>query len=244
VTVADRPVRGRHRRRRPALRRTTIAAALAVTALVSGVAGVRLLDGLRFRQPSETGDVPAAAGTATPAPASTSSTSRAAAARSSPTVRPVPPAVPPVPPSVPTRLTLPEAKLTAPVVPVGTRPDGELRVPDSPRVLGWWVRSAPVGDPDESTVLAGHVDSARTGPGPLAALRDMKVGDRLMVLDAFGGHHDYRLAARREYPKYALPDDVFTVAGRGRLVLITCGGPFDERTGHYRDNVVGYAVPA
>ena len=214
--------------------RRAIAAALAVIAVVSGVAGVRLLDGLRLRQPSDTGDVPVAAGTATPAPATTS---RAAAPHSSPTV-------PPVPPGVPTRITLPAANVTASVVPVGTRPDGELRVPDSPRVLGWWVRSAPIGDPDDSTVLAGHVDSARTGPGPLAVLRDMKVGDRLVVVDTFGGRHDYRLAARREYPKYALPDDVFTVTGRARLVLITCGGPFDEQTGHYRDNVVGYAVPA
>lgn len=29
----------------------------------------------------------------------------------------------------------------------------------------------------------------------------------------------------------------------GRLVLITCGGPFDRRTRHYRDNVIVYASP-
>ena len=28
-----------------------------------------------------------------------------------------------------------------------------------------------------------------------------------------------------------------------RLVLVTCGGPFDARRGHYRDNIVVTAVP-
>jgi hypothetical protein len=26
-------------------------------------------------------------------------------------------------------------------------------------------------------------------------------------------------------------------------VLVTCGGPFDARTGSYRDNIVAFAVP-
>ena len=29
-----------------------------------------------------------------------------------------------------------------------------------------------------------------------------------------------------------------------RLVLVTCGGPFDQAAGHYRDNIVVTAVPA
>jgi len=34
------------------------------------------------------------------------------------------------------------------------------------------------------------------------------------------------------------------VTGRPRLVLATCGGPFIQSAGHYRDNVVLTAVPA
>jgi hypothetical protein len=29
----------------------------------------------------------------------------------------------------------------------------------------------------------------------------------------------------------------------GRLVLVTCGGPFDASTGNYLDNIVAFAVP-
>jgi hypothetical protein len=28
-----------------------------------------------------------------------------------------------------------------------------------------------------------------------------------------------------------------------RLVILTCGGPFDAATGHYLDNIVAYALP-
>jgi hypothetical protein len=31
--------------------------------------------------------------------------------------------------------------------------------------------------------------------------------------------------------------------GRARLVLVTCGGPYNRTTGHYRDNIVVTAVP-
>jgi hypothetical protein len=36
---------------------------------------------------------------------------------------------------------------------------------------------------------------------------------------------------------------VYSLRGRPRLVLVTCGGPFIESQGHYRDNVVLVAVP-
>jgi hypothetical protein len=29
-----------------------------------------------------------------------------------------------------------------------------------------------------------------------------------------------------------------------RLVVVSCGGPFDASTGHYLDNIVAYAVPS
>jgi len=241
LTGARRRGEGRHRRRPSVLARVTVALALAVLAAASAVTGVRLLDGIRVGRSPATGDVPAAApsgGGTQPRPGSAGSRSTTGAAA------PRPPAPTRTPPGVPTKLTLPGLRVSAPVVPAGTRPDGELRLPRSPRVVGWWVRSAPAGDRHDSTVLAGHVDTAAEGLGALAALRNIEVGGQVVLTDAFGGEHSYKVAARRVYPKYALPDDVFTVIGRARLVLVTCGGPFDEEAGRYRDNVVVYALPA
>jgi hypothetical protein len=147
-------------------------------------------------------------------------------------------------PAPPAGFALPAAGVTAPVAPVGVRPDGELVVPESARAVGWWVGSAPAGSARDSTVLVGHVDSAADGPGAFAALRDVPVGARIELTDVFGGRHGYRVVARRTHPKYALPADVFRVRGTPRLVLLTCGGPFDERAGRYRDNIVVYALPS
>jgi hypothetical protein len=44
--------------------------------------------------------------------------------------------------------------------------------------------------------------------------------------------------------KSKLPTSIFSRRGRPRLVLVTCGGPFDPSIGRYRDNVVVTAVPA
>jgi hypothetical protein len=149
-----------------------------------------------------------------------------------------------VEPAAPRRLLIGSARLQAPVVPVGDRGDGQLALPEDPRTIGWWVGSAPAGDPRGSTVLAGHVDSVSAGPGALAVLRTVPVGTAVVLVDAFGARHPYRVAARRSYPKAALPPDLLRGGGGPRLVLITCGGPFDEARHSYRDNLVVYAVPA
>ena len=229
---------GRHRRQPSRIARVLTAFALVVLAAVSGVAGARLLGGVRVERSLETGDVPVA----TPTGGGTSTPGTGAATRSrSPAAAPVSPR--PLP-GVPIKLALPAERVSAPIVPAGTRPDGELRLPRSPQVVSWWVRSAPAGDPRDSTLIGGHVDSAKEGVGVLAALREIDIGNRVVLTDAFGVQHSYRVVARRLYPKYALPEDMFKVTGRARLVLITCGGPFDEDAGRYRDNVVVYALPS
>jgi sortase family protein len=179
------------------------------------------------QNPPATATGTATAATTAPAPSAASTTP---AARASAT---------PIPPGAPNALALPAQRVAAPVVAMGVRSDGELEVPDSVRTVGWWVGSAPAGSARGSTVLAGHVDSAAQGVGAFAALRDVSVGSPVVLTDVFGATHAYRVTARRTYPKYALPRGVFSGAP---LVLLTCGGPFDESAGRYRDNIVVYAT--
>ncbi|HEY6744280.1 MAG TPA: class F sortase [Mycobacteriales bacterium] len=147
----------------------------------------------------------------------------------------------PAAPAAPGAVTLPGQKVTAPVVAMGVRRDGELEIPESVGTVGWWVGSAPAGATRGSTVLAGHIDSASQGVGAFAALRDLSLGSPVVLTDVFGERHPYTVTARRTYPKYSLPRSVFSAAP---LVLVTCGGPFDEKAGSYRDNIVVYAVPS
>jgi hypothetical protein len=133
----------------------------------------------------------------------------------------------------------------APVVPVLTGPGGVLHPPDDPAVLGWWLPSALPGAADGRTVIVGHVDSVRDGLGALGRLTEVTAGDRITVLTESGGRIDYRVVALQYLDKQRpLPEDLFAPGGPPELVLITCGGPFDARTGSYRENVVVTATTA
>jgi len=178
---------------------------------------------------------PWAAGTPNPATAGSAS----GLGYSTPTATPTPATAPR--PHV-LRLEIPALKVSAPVQPVGILPDGTLGVPADPRVVGWWRQGAAPGE-EGTVVLDGHVDTAEAGPGALFYLDRLPMGSAVLV-QTDRGTFTYRVVGRRVYRKTALPASVFDQATTPRLVLVTCGGPFDRKTGHYADNVVVYAVPA
>jgi hypothetical protein len=79
----------------------------------------------------------------------------------------------------------------------------------------------------------------------LSRLRSVEPGQRIAVTDATGRVTRWQVATRQLVAKQQLPlPELFTRAGTPRLVLVTCGGPFDERLRSYRDNLVVVAVPA
>jgi hypothetical protein len=143
----------------------------------------------------------------------------------------------------PSGLTLFPGSEPVPVVPVGVLPGGALQLPERPTTLGWYAAGAAPGDASGTAVLAGHVDSATYGAGPLTRLFALRPGDTLDVTDASGGVHRYAMVSRHSYPKADLPVEVFRRDGPAQLAVITCGGAFDRDTGHYTDNVVVVAVP-
>ncbi|MGF1646017.1 MAG: class F sortase [Kineosporiaceae bacterium] len=146
-------------------------------------------------------------------------------------------------PAPPRELALPSGT-TAPVRLADVAPSGELSVPDDSAELGWWVGGAPLGAGAGTTLVAGHVDTARFGLGVFAELADLASGDVVTVTDGLGTQHAYVVTEALQVEKTALPGELFDAAGPHRLALVTCGGPFDEQTRRYRDNVIVWAEPA
>ncbi len=143
----------------------------------------------------------------------------------------------------PDRVRVAALGVDAPVVPEEVDGRGELSLPQDPRTVGWWDAGAAPGAPVGTIVLAGHVDSAQQGAGALYPLARTPVGARVIVSGP-GGETTYVVQGRRRYAKDALPwRDLFRQDVEARLLLITCGGDFDQETRHYSDNVVVYAVP-
>jgi Sortase domain len=253
MSSVDPAAMARNRRGGAVRWRVVLTVLLSLAAAGSGALGIHLLTSGRVLASADAGEVPVEPATAEragerPWRIVVSDASARARRTGDPT-----PSVPPMgagapagmassAPGVPVRLQIGTAGGSAPVVPVGVRA-GALAIPDSPRTVGWWVGSAPAGARHGSTVLAGHVDSERLGKGTLAILHGLPLGTRIVLTDVFGARHAYAVTARRTYPKDALPADVFRSGDRPRLLLVTCGGPFEQARGHYRDNLVVYALP-
>jgi hypothetical protein len=147
--------------------------------------------------------------------------------------------------ATPTTLRIPALRIAAPVSPsaIDVR-HGVLGIPSDIHRVGWWRDGAAPGDANGAVLVAGHVDSAREGAGALYRLRRARRGTVVRLATASGRTLDYRIASIRRLPKPDLPTSVYSTDGRPRLVIVTCGGPFDEATGHYRDLVIVTAFPA
>ena len=141
------------------------------------------------------------------------------------------------------RVELASLGIDAPVSPVGIDlKAGALGVGPNIHRTGWWKDGALPGDPKGAVLIAGHVDSAKAGAGAFHDLHLAKKGERVKVHTASGRTVTYRVVSVHEYRKDALPADIYSLKGRARLVLVTCGGPFIPSKGHYRDNIVVTAV--
>jgi LPXTG-site transpeptidase (sortase) family protein len=146
------------------------------------------------------------------------------------------------PGAAPTRVALRRLGIDAAVygVDVDTRL-GVLDVPPNIDSVGWWRDGAAPGSSAGTILLAGHVDSARRGAGAFYALKGARRGDTITVRTG-GTTRSYRVTSLRRVRKAALPTSIYTRTGERRLVLVTCGGPFDSRTKRYRDNVIVTAL--
>jgi hypothetical protein len=146
--------------------------------------------------------------------------------------------------ATPVRVIIPSLGIAAPISPSAidvTR--GVLGIPTDIHRVGWWRDGSTPVNRRGAILLAGHRDSARAGAGAFFKLAAARPGELIQLATARGAGFTYRVASVRVYPKAGLPATIYATDGPPRLVLVTCGGPFNATTGHYRDNVVVTAVP-
>lgn len=131
-----------------------------------------------------------------------------------------------------------------PIDVAATGQDGVLGLPTDINRAGWWNGSSRLGDPYGVIVVAAHVDSFSQGIGPFAELLGMRPGRTIRLAGRDHGQR-FRVASVSFQPRTSLPErtSAFTAHGDRRLVLITCGGPYDVDRGGYRDNLIVMAAP-
>jgi hypothetical protein len=210
----------------PSVRRRLLLATTAVLA-IGGLAAVGA--GLRDRPVAQPPLTAPAAATASAAPAPTSARPGEVLTRG-----------PLLPTSPPTHLSIPALKIDTAVVGLGQLADGSMQVPTDGRTVGWYTK-APTPGSLGPAVLAGHVDF-HGRPGTFARLAALKAGDRISVVRQDGSTADFAVTKVDRYAKDRFPTEaVYGPIDHAGLRLITCGGDFDSRSGHYEDNIVAYA---
>jgi hypothetical protein len=164
----------------------------------------------------------------------------------------------------PVRIVIPFASrnhpqgVTADISADSLLPNGELFVPEDPRKVSWSREDAAPGAPQGTAILTAHIDYAGvTGAfSDLAEYAHNHVGKNFTVLLADGRQLTYRITGGAEYNKdqlaahpelrqqlYDQTSAFGPAPGTGRLLLVSCGGAFDNSTGNYEDNVFLFAMP-
>jgi sortase (surface protein transpeptidase) len=142
------------------------------------------------------------------------------------------------------RITIPSIDVSSVVQELGVNAAGEIAVPQpgpAYDLVGWYHFSPTPGELGPS-IMVGHVDSATTGRSVFFSLGDVRRGDSILVTRADRSTARFTVTLVSRYAKADFPTvAVYGNTHRAALRLITCGGPIDESTGHYRDNVVVFA---
>lgn len=173
----------------------------------------------------------------------------------SPSSSPTAVRVEPVKVGVPVQVVVAGHRLKTKVSADPMNKDGSLFVPKDPTLVSWGSQQVAPGSGYGTTILVAHINSDGVA-GAFSDLAEYKVGEVITVVLADGRRMRYgvvappievnkdNVASRRQElfdqtGSYGLPGR----AKSGRLLLLSCGGAFDNRTGHYESNIFVYAFP-
>ena len=144
----------------------------------------------------------------------------------------------------PVRLEIARIGVSTGLQRLGKDHHGAVEVPSGPHqwdTAGWYAAGTRPGDPG-SAVILGHVDSKR-GPAVFYRLRELRPGDLVEVVRADGSRARFAVQRVEQYPKARFPTaDVYYPTLTPMLRLVTCGGAFNHKVGHYVDNVIVFAT--
>ena len=142
----------------------------------------------------------------------------------------------------PYTLRIPRIGVDAPVVPIHSNQDRVLLPPRDPGIAGWWSDGAAPGAPHGSAVLVGHT-VRNNGGGIFDHIGTLRNGDTIEV-EGSNTTLTYRVQTVDVLSKDQVARDaehIFTQAGPGRLVVITCDD-WDGTT--WQSNIITIAAPA
>jgi hypothetical protein len=186
----------------------------------------------------------AAGASGTPAKSSSVPTGSPATSSTAPKATAKPVKGPLLSKSTPVALEIPQLGVHSDLLQLGLNPDQTVQVPplEKDSRAGWYKYSPTPGQLGPSVIL-GHVDSAKYGPGIFFKLGALRPGNTLSVTRSDRTTAVFRVDRVVSYPKDSFPTlEVYGNTDSAQLRLITCGGKFDLSSHNYESNIVAFAT--
>ncbi|WP_326819841.1 class F sortase [Streptosporangium sp. NBC_01756] len=143
----------------------------------------------------------------------------------------------------PYRIAISKIGLLAPLMALGVDAKKTIQTPplSKPNQAGWY-KYGPIPGQQGPSVVLGHVNT-KSGAAVFSRLKEIKRGDTIKVSRSDKYVVEFTVDGVEQVSKTAFPSKrVYGNTGEATLRLITCGGVYNRKTGHYTDNIIVYAT--
>lgn len=138
----------------------------------------------------------------------------------------------------PVRILIPRLSVDASVEFVGLTLRGTMGAPSSYARAGWYGYGTAPGH-NGSAVIDGHIDDGFGLPGVFAHLKDIVIGDDIIVETRGGTRLHFTVTGIQIYPQDDAPTDlIFGRNDKARLNLVTCEGRWSRAADTYAERLV------
>ena len=143
----------------------------------------------------------------------------------------------------PVRMEIEKISVNAAIKPVGLTPDGAMDAPKTNDYIGWYNKSAKVGESNMSILLDGHYGT-KQNPAVFFRLSELVNGDTVVLHGEGGLKKTYQVTKIETLPleKVNMKGALYPpTKNTETLTIIPCDGEYDESRNTYNDRTVLYA---
>lgn len=142
----------------------------------------------------------------------------------------------------PVVISIPSINVGAKVEGLGVDKKGKMIAPKSAWSVAWFSGGVKPGDAGNA-VMYGHINTTSSPTGIFARLKDVRIGDTIVVTDAAGTVRTFRVTKTAVYPVAKVPMDQLVGSTDARhLNLYTCAGTWSRLFGNYSHRLVVFST--
>lgn len=156
-----------------------------------------------------------------------------------PTVKPISTPIPTQAP--PVRLIVPKLSIDTSIEPVSVGTNNIMEVPDGWDKAGWYIKAVKPGEVG-TAVIVGHYDDQFGKPAIFYYLNQLEAGDKIIILTSDNRELNFIVKQKSTYPFWSSIDELLIPDKNKNLILITCGGWWNQELHNYSERLVVQAV--